>query len=152
MSEREQWRAVPGWPAYEVSDRGRVRSVDRRLANGQWCAGKVLKQVPDRKQYMRVTLRDGKRVSTRRVHVLVMEAFEGPRPKGMHILHRRDRKDRNDRRSLRYGTASENEQEKLEGIKRKEEKRERRYRREAPRAHAPESPESQCPHWSSSGF
>ncbi len=139
---RERWQAISGWDAYEVSDRGRARSVDRVLVNGQFCAGKLLKQTRDSRGYYRVTLRDGKRVKTVRVHVLVMEAFGGERPAGQHILHRNDRKDRNGRNWLRYGTASENEQEKRGRIKRKKRK-EKGYRKGAPRGTSPESPESQ---------
>jgi hypothetical protein len=62
--------------------------------------------------YMRVTLRDGKRTATRRVHELVMPAHAGPRPAGMHILHKDDDQEKNDRQSRRYGTQSENEKEK----------------------------------------
>lgn len=107
----ERWLPVPDWP-YEVSDEGRVRSVDRILPNGQFCAGKVLKATRDSKGYYRVTLRDGRRIATRRVHELVMTVHAGPRPAGMHILHRNDDHERNDRNSLRYGTQSENEREK----------------------------------------
>ena len=107
----EQWLPVPDWP-YEVSDLGRVRSVDRVLGNGQFCAGTVLKATRDSKGYYRVTLRDGARTATRRVHELVMLAHAGPRPAGMHILHKDDDQELNDRQSLRYGTQSENEREK----------------------------------------
>ena len=31
----ERWRAVLGWPGYEVSDLGRVRSVARILPDGR---------------------------------------------------------------------------------------------------------------------
>ena len=36
---RERWRAVPGWPGYEVSDLGRVRSVPRILSDGRRAGG-----------------------------------------------------------------------------------------------------------------
>jgi hypothetical protein len=60
----------------------------------------------------RVTLRRGAKSSTKRVHVLVMLAFKGRRPPGMHILHRDDDQELNDIESLRYWTQAENEQEK----------------------------------------
>jgi hypothetical protein len=127
------WRDIDGWPGYQVDiDGGRVRSLDRTLPNGQFCAGKVLRQTRDTRGYYRVTLRDGKRVKTVRVHVLVMEASAGKRPAGLHILHKRDRKNRNGRKWLRYGTAQENEREKRERIKEKEKNREG-YRKGTPR-------------------
>ena len=72
----ETWVKIHWCDRYEVSDLGRVRSVDVRLG------GRVLKQeLTDR--YPRVCLMtpEGKKI-TRRVHVLVLEAFKGPRPVG----------------------------------------------------------------------
>ena len=148
----ERWRPVQDWPGYQISDLGRVRSVDRTLPNGQFCAGTVLKQSPDSHGYMRVSLQRGRKSSTKRVHVLVMAAFAGPRPAGMHILHEDDDKSRNDIGSLRYGTGSENEREKKGERKRDRKGRYRRGRKEigrkkgSPRGTGPgslASPESQ---------
>jgi NUMOD4 motif/HNH endonuclease len=144
----EQWKPVPGWDGYEVSDLGRVRSLDRILPGGQFCAGTVLKQSPDSRGYMRVSLQRGRKSSTKRVHVLVMEAFAGPRPAGMHILHKDDDKSRNDINSLRYGTGSENEREKKGERERDGRGRYRRGRKEigrkkeSPRGTGPGSPAS----------
>jgi hypothetical protein len=45
----EQWSPIPGWPAYEASDHGRIRSVDREVRgpNGsiRRLRGKVLTPV-----------------------------------------------------------------------------------------------------------
>lgn len=109
--DAEEWRPVTGWPGYDVSSHGRVRSVPRILPDGRRSGGVILRQVPDAKGYMRVMLRDGARSRTVRVHVLVAEAFLGPRPAGMQVLHRDDRHDRNDVGSLRYGTEQENKRE-----------------------------------------
>lgn len=106
--DAETWQPVPGFPGYEVSDAGQVRSVPRRLADGRWDGGTVLAQSPDDRGYMRVHLRRDGRSTTRRVHVLVAEVFLGPRPAGRQILHRNDDKSRNGASDLRYGTARQN--------------------------------------------
>lgn len=41
----EQWKPVDGFDGYEVSDQGRVRSVDRVDALGRRRPGKVLSQI-----------------------------------------------------------------------------------------------------------
>lgn len=118
----ETWLPVPGWPGYEVSDHGRVRSVDRTLRGGQFCAGRMLAQRRDRKGYWVADLRDGERRRTVRVHVLVAAAFIGPRPAGMQVLHADDDKSRNFAWTIRYGTNDENTRERSE---RKGKKRDR---------------------------
>ena len=95
----EQWRPVSDWP-YEVSDLGRVRRVE---------TGRVLRATPDANGYPRVTLRaPGKRVLFRAVHRLVCEAFRGPAPAGMGVLHGDGDKKNCRLSNLRYGTQAEN--------------------------------------------
>lgn len=49
MTARETWRAVPGWEgAYEVSDLGRVRSLDRLVTAGTVAVQPGNAQVADR--------------------------------------------------------------------------------------------------------
>lgn len=88
----EDWRPVVKFEGlYEVSDRGRVRSVDRVIPHrkyGQMNArGQVLRlrQHPD--GHLRVNLSKSSAVLTRWVHVLVLEAFVGPCPAGMEGCH-----------------------------------------------------------------
>lgn len=109
--EAEEWRDIPGWLAYQVSSHGRVRSVPRALPDGRRSGGRILAQSADRKGYALVSLSGDGRSRTVRVHVLVAEAFLGPRPAGMQILHRNDDHSRNDVGSLRYGTDEENKAE-----------------------------------------
>ena len=113
MADRERWRRVPGWPAYKVSSRGRVKSVPRRLANGADHGGGVLAQTPDGDGYLYVTLHDGPR--SRRVHVavLVLEAFMPPRPAGAEACHGPKGREVNWLVNLRWGTHRENERDKL---------------------------------------
>lgn len=74
---REQWRRVAGFPAYEVSDLGRVRTENRGRAI-------VLQPSTQSKGYPIVNFGGGKRGTqkTKLVHLLVLEAFRGPRPAG----------------------------------------------------------------------
>ena len=113
MADRERWRRVPGWPAYKVSSRGRVKSVPRRLANGAEHGGTELAQTPDGDGYLYVTLRDGPRSRCVHVAVLVLEAFDRAKPEGMEACHGRDGHQVNWWPSnLRWGTHRENERDK----------------------------------------
>jgi len=72
----ETWLPVEGWP-YEVSSRGGVRRI----------GGKRLSPPREKNagyEYAYVNLRDRVRVRRVRVHVLVAEAFHGPRPSPEH--------------------------------------------------------------------
>jgi hypothetical protein len=109
----EQWRPVVGWEGfYEVSDHGRVRSVDRviRRASGRpfWRKGRILSTAGS--VYPQANLNDthNGRLSVTRVHVLVLEAFVGPCPPGMECRHLDDDKQNNRITNLRWGTRSQN--------------------------------------------
>ena len=93
-----EWRAIPGFPGYEVSDTGLVRSPNRLLS---------LK--PNNHGYCNVALwRDGKKVR-RHVHNLVLEAFVGPRPEGQFGCHNDGVRTNNSLSNLRWDTASANQ-------------------------------------------
>ncbi len=84
----EEWRPAVGWEGlYEVSDLGRVKSLDRYIsAQGRRYSCRLLKPGNDGRYLFVILRKDG--VSTnRKVHRLVLEAFEGPRPSGMEALH-----------------------------------------------------------------
>lgn len=115
----EEWRPVVGFEGlYEVSDLGRVRSLDREITcRNRWGStlsyvlpGKVLRPGPAGKGYLKVTLhRDGPHY--RYVHRLVLEAFVGLCPDGMEGCHNLgDRKD-NRLSNLRYDTPTENQRD-----------------------------------------
>ena len=109
---RERWAPVPGWgDFYQVSNLGRVRSLDREHDDhrGRWVRrGRVLKQSIDREGYRRVNLmRDGKR-APRTVHRLVLEGFVGPRPEGHQCRHLNGDAGDNRLENLAWGTPREN--------------------------------------------
>ena len=111
MSER--WLPVVGYEGYyEVSDQGRVRSVDRVVPHGKrWKAmqGKPLKPSPNCRSGIRVVTlsKCGKR-NQRQVHVLVLLAFVGPRPPDKEGCHRDDDHANNSLSNLYWGTRAEN--------------------------------------------
>ncbi len=109
---RERWRKVRGWSAYQVSDRGRVRSLPRRLADGREHGGGLLAQFPDKDGYLCVTLSDGQRRRQVPVHVLVASTF--PCWDGLEVRHLNGQQD-NKWTSLRWGTRRENEWDKGPG-------------------------------------
>lgn len=111
---RERWRPVPDWEGlYEVSDLGRVRSVDREVAGKRGVCrfkGRPLKLIISPRGYPRVVLsRPGAKRWHVDVHVLVMLAFVGPAPAGMEVCHAHG-SDPGDVRlvNLRYDTRSAN--------------------------------------------
>ena len=105
----ETWRQIPGHPGYEVSDHGRVRSVDRYVetTNGQrrFYRGKMLRPGRASNGYLTVALGAG---NSRCVHELVLLAFIGPCPAGHLSYHEDDVRERNQLSNLRWGTPSEN--------------------------------------------
>lgn len=105
----EEWRPVEGYPGYEVSDLGRVRSWRSNGKGGGFrAAPRVFSPSKKRNGYLQVNLwRDGVR-STFTVHSLVAEAFIGPRPEGQECRHRDGDKSNNRKSNLLWGTPSEN--------------------------------------------
>lgn len=111
----EQWRAVVGYEgAYEVSDAGRVRSLDRVTDRGRRWKGRPMSACPLRNGYLVVTLwRDG-RQRTRLIHHLVLDAFVGPAPDGMEALHADHDRTNNSLSNLSWGTHQANQQAQIE--------------------------------------
>ena len=81
-TSKEVWKTIEGFPDYQVSNYGRVRSLGRyrKFAGGRlrWIEGKVLRQHinAQRGYYRSVTISTENAVRCRRlVHRLVAEAF-----------------------------------------------------------------------------
>lgn len=115
----EAWLPVVGYEGlYEVSNQGRMQSLDRwvRVAykSGieavKFLRGRILKQAPfgtDRK-YLCVNLSKDGEQHTVAVQYLVLEAFVGPRPVGMHGCHSDDNGHNNRLTNLRWDTPKGN--------------------------------------------
>lgn len=76
----EEWRGVPGWPRYEVSDIGRVK---RRAGVGRRFT-RLLSPKFSPKGYMRVTLCSGGVAKGFTLQRVVALAFLGPAPSSRH--------------------------------------------------------------------
>lgn len=110
----EQWAPIDGWPGYEVSTAGRVRSVTRRLTrrNGQafTVAGRILRPVRKNGRHLAVSLRDetNGRSSRPYIHRLVAKAFI-PNPEEFDVVrHLDDNADDNSVENLCWGTHGDN--------------------------------------------
>lgn len=110
---KEEWRPVRGYKGiYEVSNLGRVKSLNRKIRNSRWktltCRkGKMLTQHADGYGHLHVGLSKNGKTKTRRVHNLVAEAFLGPKPRGHVVRHGPRGKTVNSVDNLSYGTRSE---------------------------------------------
>ena len=113
----EIWRDIPGYEgAYQVSSRGRVRSMPRivpmydsvrRITYSRLCQGRILRQaVCDKAGHVSVHL--GKYSRGIPVHQLVMLAFHGFPPPGMEAMHLNGNPVDNRPENLQYGTHSQN--------------------------------------------
>jgi hypothetical protein len=114
LSVTEWWLPVVGYPDYQVSDQGRVRSIDRtvinRLGIQRRLAGRILKQIPHpgRAGRLHVSLyRDGE-PAVREVAHIVLEAFAGPRPGKVDCCHDNGIPTDNRAGNLYWGTRSQN--------------------------------------------
>lgn len=106
----EQWKAITGFPLYEVSSEGRVRSwkknrhgraalphalvlqLSRNTENGRWVA--------------HLWHENNRRAAP--VHRLVLETFVGPCPEGMEACHNDGNRNNNSLENLRWDTHSAN--------------------------------------------
>lgn len=115
----EEWKAIIGYPAYEVSNIGRVRST----RSGK---PKILKAAEKKDKhrkkpvYLRVALKCPLGiVKNKRIHRLVLEAFVGPAPSGKpYGCHIDGNSMNNWLANLKWGSALANEADKeLHGTK-----------------------------------
>jgi len=95
----ERWKAVHGFEGrYEISDRGRVRSLINDV---------VMKAKPNSK-YPEVKLRRNGQSIMKYVHIAVLEAFVGPCPDGMECRHLDGDRRNNQISNLAWGTLAQN--------------------------------------------
>lgn len=114
--EGEEWRAIPGFAGYEVSNLGRVRSYRAHGGNrgGRMVAEPRMKTTRRHGNgYLFVVLQaDLGKARPQAVHTLVASAFLGPRPEGFQVAHADGDKMNARLDNLRYATPRENAQDK----------------------------------------
>ncbi len=106
----EQWRPVPGFSGYLVSNLGRVYSGH---------SDRCLTPQPSGRGHLRVALRRAGETHMKLVHRLVLLAFVGPCPPGKECLHRDDVPSNNRLSNLRWGTRKENRQDAVRNERRR---------------------------------
>jgi hypothetical protein len=99
--EGETWRDIPGFPDYQASTAGRVRSFRRGRPH-------VLSTKTADGSYLHVALRREGKSHQLKVASLVALTFLGPRPDGMQVCHGDGNKRNDALENLRYDTQSEN--------------------------------------------
>ena len=109
----EIWETVKGYEGlYEVSNEGRVRSLDHEVPNGansfRIAKGRVLRQRVNSNGYLRVCLCKENKRKDFYVHRLVVEAFIGAIPNGLEVNHIDMNRANNNLANLEIVTNSEN--------------------------------------------
>lgn len=111
MGRDYEWRSIPGYSCYEVSEKGELRRIDTK---------RVLRTKIGRGGYLYVNLTpDDRSVPQRQIgiHRAVCLAFWGPRPSLAHVVcHRNDEAADNRPENLYWGTAAENAADKKRNL------------------------------------
>ena len=113
----ERWLPIDGYEGfYEVSDLGKVRSVDRTVAAGcgrtRLARGRTLVQTPNLTDgRLTVKLSQRSKTKTWLVHQLVLFSFRGRRPSGMLGCHNDGDNHNNVLENLRWDTPASNSQD-----------------------------------------
>lgn len=108
----ETWKDIPGYPGYQISDCGRVRTYNKvtssaRFPHRKW-KPRILSQKDHAKDgYLRIDLWQGKEHHTHLVHRLVAIAFLGDR-EGMTVNHKDGNKKNNHLSNLEWMTLRDN--------------------------------------------
>ena len=113
LTREEKWKDIEGYEGiYQVSDGGRIRSVDRVVIskNGvkREVKGQLMKQSTSKYGYKVIILRKDGIKKNHRVHRLVAESFIN-KEKGKTLINHKDGNKRNNRvENLEWCTNSEN--------------------------------------------
>ena len=85
--KEEVWKEVPGYEGrYQVSNRGEIKSLDRKNSRGTRLKERLLKQNPAGGGYLRVNLCKESKVKGFQVHQLVAMAFLNHIPCGYKLV------------------------------------------------------------------
>ena len=97
----EDWLPIEGYPGYEVSSNGRIKSY-RRYPEGRILKPRLTKGYPC------VSLCVDGVVTSHQVHILVLETFVGPRPLNHETAHLDSNRANPKVNNLKWVTSSEN--------------------------------------------
>ena len=105
----EVWRDINGYEGYyQVSDQGRVKSLERKDRFGRTVKERILKPYINRYGYLLVVLCAGGKQKTLNVHRLVCEAFHENPDNKPQVNHINEDKADNRACNLEWTTAMEN--------------------------------------------
>jgi len=109
----EEWRKVPDFPNYDVSNLGRVRSYNKWVGRpNHWESAndpqRILSPGPDNYGYLVAVLSNDSEARGFGAHAIVAAAFIGPRPDGHEVCHKNGIAWDNRVENLYYATVSEN--------------------------------------------
>lgn len=115
----ERWLPLVGYEAaYQVSNQGRVRSVDREITTSNGAVrrlrGRTLKPCPTPGGYPQVTVSQNGRLHAMPIHTAVLTAFDRPRPQGLEARHLNGIQTDNRLVNLAWGTHQENMADRLQ--------------------------------------
>lgn len=109
----ETWRPIPNWEGYyEVSEQGRIRSVDRTVTDRNGVdyrlKGVMMTTWTNENGYQYVKGSRHNRIKRIWIHRAVLEAFVSPRPSGMVCMHLNNDPSDNRPENLCWGTQRDN--------------------------------------------
>ena len=104
----ENWKEIPGYPDYEVSDKGNVRSWKNLSPTTPGEKPRFIAQCISMHGYQKVRIFRNKISETVYIYKLVLLAFVGPCPPGMEACHNDGTRTNNSPSNLRWDTRKNN--------------------------------------------
>lgn len=105
VNSNETWRPVPGYPGYEASSLGHIRSFKRSKHP------RLLRPAKKSRGYLFVGLRKDGHTDIKSVHAIITLAFIGKCPDGLEVCHTDSNPANNAINNLRYDTHLNNMQD-----------------------------------------
>lgn len=110
----ETWKTIPGWPSYEVSDTGKIRSISRTTTNKNGVVihreQHTMKLMYDQHGYLQCALKEGDKRKLIKAHRAVAMAFI-PNPDNKPCVNHKDNNPENNNLcNLEWCTMKENTQ------------------------------------------
>jgi hypothetical protein len=115
-NDRLEWRIIPGYPHYQISCHGEIRSLPHIVpckgAGTRLSPGRRIKPQAGRAGYPTVSLSHEGKIRQFYIHILATLTFHGPKPSPLHeVAHYDGVKTNNRCDNLRWATRTENFQD-----------------------------------------